>query len=72
MTNNRSLRQIRFLSFQQQRLRIFYQLFDPYQELDGLAPIDDAVVIGECDVHHRPHSNLALDHDRALLDGVEP
>src|SRR5689334_548959 len=57
-------------SLQQQCRRIFNQFLDPYQELNRLAAIDDAVVVAEGEVHHRPNHDLAVDGDWALLNFV--
>ena len=43
---------------------------DPHQEAHRLAAVDDAVVVGQREVHHRPDRDLALHHHRALLDLV--
>ena len=38
--------------------RIFDELFDLDEELNGRAPVDQPVVVGERDVHHRPDHHL--------------
>ena len=58
------------LALQQQRLRVLDQFLDAHQELHRLAAIDDAVVVGEREVHHRADHDLAVERDRALLDLV--
>src|SRR5579883_2169606 len=40
------------------------------EELDGLATVDDPVIVGERDVHHGPHDDLVAHGDGALLDRV--
>src|SRR3712207_7287476 len=40
------------------------------EEGHGLAAVDDAVVVGQGEIHHRPHRHLALVHDRPVLDAV--
>src|SRR5688572_14920932 len=41
------------------------------EKLHGLAPIDDAVVIAERDVHHRTDHHLAVQWNRTVQDLVE-
>src|SRR5215213_6039881 len=60
------------LALQQQRLGIFDQFFDADQEADRLGAVYDAVVVGECEVHHRTDHDLAVYDDGALLDLVHP
>src|SRR5215213_8051197 len=55
---------------QQERLRVLDQLLDADEELDGFAAVDDAVVVGQGQVHHRTHHDITLEGDRALLDAV--
>lgn len=43
---------------------------DDVQEGDGLAAVDEAVVVGDGDVHHGADLELAVDDDGALLDSV--
>ena len=40
------------------------------KEGHGLAPVDDPVVIGQRQIHHRADHNLVVDHHGALLDLV--
>ena len=56
--------------FQHQPFGVLDALLDPDQEADGLAAVDDAVVVGEGQVHHRPDDDLVVDGDRPLLDRV--
>ena len=41
-----------------------------HQELHRLAAVDEAVVVGQGQVHHRPDHDLVVDDDRPLLDRV--
>ena len=43
---------------------------DPHQESHCFAAVDNAVVVGEGDVHHRPDLDLVADGDRAPRDLV--
>src|SRR5688572_33403818 len=47
----------------QHRGRIFDELLHAYEEKNGLLPVDNAVVVGERDVHHRPDLDLFVDRD---------
>src|SRR5690606_6329194 len=40
-------------------------------EGDRFTAVDEAVVVGEGDVHHRPDDHLAVDGDGSILDGVQ-
>lgn len=53
-------------------LWILDALLDPHEERHGLAPVDDAMIVGERDVHHGTQDDLAIDAHRALLDRVHP
>jgi hypothetical protein len=50
--------------------RILQHLFHAHQEGDGLAAVDDAVIVAEREIHHRSRLDLAGDHHRPLLDLV--
>ena len=56
--------------FQQHPRRVFDRFFDALEERDGLAAVDEAVVVGEGDVHHRADDDLAFAGDGAVLNGV--
>src|ERR1700686_316946 len=56
------------LDFQEQAARIFQAFLDADQEGNGFAAINDAVVVGDGQVHHRADFDLAGDGDRAFLD----
>jgi hypothetical protein len=60
------------LNLKHQPCRVFQALFDSDQELDRFTAVDDAVVVGQRDVHHRAHDDLAVHHHRAILDLVHP
>src|SRR5581483_12320683 len=55
---------------QQEAPRVLQVLLDPHQEGYGVTAIDDAVVVAERQVHDRPRHDLAVAHDRLLLDAV--
>ena len=50
---------------------VFHQLLHPNEEQHRLLAVDDAVVVRQRDVHHRPDLDLAVDRDRAVLDLVQ-
>ena len=50
--------------------RILEGLLDPHEEGHGFLAVDDAVVVGEREIHHRPGHNLPVAHHWALLDPV--
>ena len=49
---------------------VFDELFDLDKEGDRLFAIDQTVIVGEGEIHHRADFHLAVHGDRALLDGV--
>ena len=49
---------------------IFDELLDGDEEGDGLFAVDQPVVVGEGEIHHRPDFHLAIDGDRTRLDRV--
>src|SRR5690349_12082892 len=51
--------------------RVFHELLHAHEEEHGLLPVDDAVVVGERDVHHRPDLDLAVDGDGPVLRLVQ-
>src|SRR3569623_2769719 len=53
-----------------QARRSFQALLDAHQEGDGFLAVDDAVIVGQRQVHHRADLDLAADDHRALLDLV--
>lgn len=53
----------RRLAFEQQRLGVFKQFLDAHEETYGLAAVDDAVVVGQREIHHRAYHDLTFDHD---------
>ena len=46
-------------------------LLDLDEESDGLAAVEDAVVVGQGEVHHGADLDLAVDGDGLVLDGVQ-
>src|SRR5262245_53789115 len=58
------------LQIQHEARRIFEAFFHAHQEGDGLAAIDDAVIVGKREIHHRAGLDLAIDDHRPLLDLV--
>ena len=52
--------------------RILDELLDGDEKLYRLEAVDDAVIVAEGDVHHRPDDDLSVLGDRAFLDLVEP
>ena len=48
------------LRLQQEPLRVLQQLADPPEELDGGRAVDQTVVVGEAEPHHRPDHDLAV------------
>ena len=56
----------------QHRLRVFHQLLDPHEEEHGLLAVNQPVVVGERQIHHRADRDLILDNDRAFDDIVHP
>src|SRR5690606_16633205 len=55
---------------EQQTLRVFQNILHAHKEGHGLLAIDDAVIIGEREIHHRADFDLAANDDRAFLDLV--
>src|SRR4029078_6277724 len=62
---------IRHVLLDQHRGRIFDELLDAYEELDRMRPFDEAMVIRQRDVHHRPDDDLAVDRNRTILGFVQ-
>src|SRR5688572_3034034 len=56
---------------EQQRPGILDELLQANQEPHGFAAVDDAVVVGERDVHHRPDLHLTVDGNRTVLNLVQ-
>ena len=51
--------------------RVLDAFLDALQEGDGFAAIDDAVVIGQRDIHHRANDHLAIARHGTILNGVQ-
>src|SRR5687767_14826386 len=60
------------VSIEEQRAGILDQLLDTHEEPDGFGTVNDAMVVGQSDVHHGPEDDLPSNRHRALLDLVEP
>lgn len=56
--------------FEEEFVGFFDVVFDGGEESDGLFAVDDAVVIGQCDVHHWADDDCGVDDDGAFFDGV--
>ena len=57
---------------QQQFFGVFDKSLDCYEELHSLTPIDNAMIIRKCHIHHRANHDFIVDHNRTLLDFVHP
>src|SRR5882757_7480300 len=55
------------LQIQYQPRRILQAFLDADQERHRFLAVDDAVIIGQCQIHHRADLDLAGDRDRAVL-----
>ena len=58
------------LDFDQHAGGVFDGVFDALQKCHGFAAVDDAVVVGEGDLHHWSDDDLAFAGDGAVLDAV--
>src|SRR5690606_29192832 len=47
-------------------------VLDAFEERAGLASVDEAVVVRQRQVHHRPDDDLTVERDGSLLDSVHP
>lgn len=59
------------MDLQQHAARILNVLLDLYKELHSLPAIQQAMVIGQSQVHHWPDLNLSVDGNRRILDGMQ-
>src|SRR5690606_16413965 len=55
---------------EQQPSRVLEDILDGDQELHRVLAVDDAVVVGQREVHHRPDHDFVVNGDWALLDLV--
>ncbi|MPL74173.1 hypothetical protein SDC9_19983 [bioreactor metagenome] len=55
---------------QQQAARVFQRFLDADEEGHGALAVDDAVIVAQRQIHHRADHDLAVHHDRAILDLV--
>ncbi len=60
----------RVSQIQHQPRRVLQAFLHPHQKCHRLAAVDDAVVVGEREIHHRTDLDLAGDRHRPLLDLV--
>jgi hypothetical protein len=60
------------LPLQKQRFRVLDQVPDTREEAEGLGTVYDAVVVGECEVHHWPSDDFAVYDHGAFLNPVHP
>src|SRR5215471_14472053 len=58
------------LHAEQHLVRILELVLDVDEEQHRILAVDDAVVVADCDVHHRRGDDLAVLDDRTLLDRV--
>src|SRR5699024_10051979 len=58
------------LKVDQETGRIFQRFLDRHEEQHRILAVDDAVVVGNCDVHHRSNLHLAVHDHRAFLNLV--
>ncbi len=61
---------VRCSHLQHQPRRVLEAVLDADEEGDGFLAVDQAVVVAEGEIHHRADDDLAVEGDRALLDGV--
>ena len=61
----------RDLYFDQNPGGILEQVFQAFEPGDGFAAVDEAMVVGESDVHHRANDDVAFASDGPVLDGVQ-
>src|SRR5262249_48261699 len=59
-------------NFEQNPRRILEQSLDVPEKGDRFAAVDDAVVVSECHVHHRPNDNLSFPDNGSILNRVHP
>src|SRR4051794_23856484 len=55
---------------QQHAARIFQAILHRDEELHSLTPINDPMVVGDSQIHHRPNLDLAVNDHGPLLDLV--
>src|SRR6185437_10841127 len=58
------------LHVEQDALRILDAFLDTHEKGDRLAPVDDAVIVAQREIHHRPDLDFVADDDRTLVDLV--
>lgn len=62
---------LRSTSLQKHASGILNVLLHLDQELHRFSAVQQSVIVGESQVHHRPDLNLAVDGNGSLLDGME-
>src|SRR4051812_751491 len=58
------------LDFKQHPRWGFQRFLDALEEGDRFAAIDNAMIVGERQIHHRANNNLSVANDGAVLNGV--
>src|SRR5260221_6698931 len=66
-TTSYSTRAAAISDSKQDAARILQAVLDRHQELHGFLAVDDAMIVAEREVHHRPCDDLAVHHHRPLL-----
>src|SRR5262245_39224564 len=59
-------------NFEQNPRRILEQPLDVPEKSDRFAAVDDAVVVSQRHVHHRPNDNLSFSDNGSFLNRVHP
>jgi len=59
------------LYFKEQSRRILDNILDRFQERDSFATVDDSVIVGQSQVHHRSDHDLTVQSDRPFLNRVQ-
>src|SRR5580698_8645238 len=70
MTSNESAMKTPDLQAEQHATRILKAVLDGNQELHGIATVDDAVIVGQRQIHHGADLDLAVDRHRTILNLV--
>src|SRR5215468_6250893 len=58
------------LKIEHQTLRVLDRFLDLHQEANRLFTIDQPMVVGQREIHHRPRHDLAVAHHGTLLDAM--
>src|SRR3954470_7055879 len=62
---------LRKLDAQQKPRGVFDGLFYLHEERHRFLAVDEAMVVAECQIHHRPDDDLAVHRDGTLVDRVQ-